>query len=401
MQQPVGFTDPNQPHHVCRRKKSLYGLKQAPRAWFRELKQFLLSFGLTNSRSYSSLFVSPSGIDRLYVLVYVDDILITGSNSAIISKLIHAMSTRFSLKDLGELNFFLGVEAIHTTTGLFLSQRRYIEDILHRSHMENSKAVSTPLASTTTLQQTAGHTLTDPTEYRKIVGSLQYLNLTRPDICFATSKLSQFMHSPTDLHWQAVKRVLRYLKATLNHGLLIRPQSSLSLHGFTDVDWAGDKDHFTSTTGYLMYLDSNLVSWKATKQRAVARSSTEAEYRALAAGTSELVWIQNLLFELGIRPTSPPALYCDNLGATYLSSNPVMHSRMKHIAIDLHFVWDLVDKKVVRVSHIASIDQLADGLTKPLSSHRFLSLRSKIGVTDGSSILRGRVKEINYSSSIS
>ncbi|GLT69637.1 hypothetical protein SLA2020_417730 [Shorea laevis] len=219
------------------------------------------------------------------------------------------------------------------------------------------------------------------------------LSLTRPDLCFAVNRLSQFMHSPTNAHWQAVKRVLRYLNGTKFHGLLIRPQTSLSLHGFSDADWAGDKDTLISTTGYVMYLGSNPVSWKATKQRAVARSSTEAEYRALAAASSEVVWICNLLHELGVYQSTPPVLYCDNLGATYLSRNPVMHSRMKHIAIDLHFVRDLVDQKILRVSHISSKDQLADGLTKPLSSTRFISLRSKIGVTDGSSILRGHVKE--------
>ncbi|GKV48270.1 hypothetical protein SLEP1_g55092 [Rubroshorea leprosula] len=340
MQQPAGFIDPHLPHHVCRLQKSIYGFKQAPRMWFRELKQFLLAH---------------------------DDILIIGSNPIAIDNLITAMSSKFSL--------------------------RYTQDILQRAGMDNAKVVSTPLSSTTSLRQFLGHSLTDPTTYRQIVGSLQYLSLTRPDLCFAVNRQSQFMHNPSDLHWQAVKRVLRYLNGTKFHGLLLRPQTSLSLHGFFYADWASDKDTSISTTGYVMYLGSTPVSWKATKQRAVARSSTEAEYRALAAANSEMVWILNLLHELGIHPSTPPALYCDNIGATYLSSNPVMHSRMKHIAIDLHFVRDLVDHKVLRVSHISSKDQFADGLTKPLSSARFTYLRSKIGVADGSSILQGCVKE--------
>ncbi|GKV50908.1 hypothetical protein SLEP1_g57587 [Rubroshorea leprosula] len=351
MQQPARFIDPHLPHHVCRLQKSLYGLKQAPRMWFRELKQFLLAHDLTNSRSDCTLFIYRQNTDWLYVLVYIDDILITGSNPIAIDNLITAMSSKFFVKKLGELDFFLGVEAIQTSAGLFLSQQR------------------------------------------QIVGSFQYLSLTRPDLCFVVNLLSQFMHNPIDLHWQVVKRVLRYLNGTKFHGLLLRPQTFLSLHGFSDADWAGDKDTSISTTGYVMYLGSNPVSWKATKQRVVARSSTEAEYRALAAASSEMVWILNLLHELGIHPSTPPALYCDNIGATYLSSNPVMHSPMKHIAIDLHFVRDLVDHKVLRVSHISSKDQFADGLTKPSSSARFTYLRSKIGVADGSSILRGCVKE--------
>ncbi|GKU88976.1 hypothetical protein SLEP1_g3180 [Rubroshorea leprosula] len=201
------------------------------------------------------------------------------------------------------------------------------------------------------------------------------------------------MHKPTDVHWQALKRVLRYLRGTTSHGILLRPQQSLSIHAFSDADWAGDRDTCLSTTGYIVFLGGNPILWRAAKQRAVARSSTEAEYRALAASSSELVWVTHLLNELGIPITDPPALYCDNVSATYLSSNPVLHSRMKHIAVDLHFVRDLVDKKVLRVSHIASTDQLADGFTKPLHSTRFTCLRDKIRVADGTSILRGRVKE--------
>ncbi|GKV03490.1 hypothetical protein SLEP1_g15780 [Rubroshorea leprosula] len=335
----------------------------------------------------------PAGFIDPHLPHHVYDILITGSNPVAIDNLITAMSSKFYVENLGELDFFLRVEPIQTSAGLFLSQQRYIQDILQRVGMDNAKAVSTPLSSTTSLRQFSSHSLTNPMAYRQIVGSLQYLSLTRPDLCFAVNRLSQFMHNPTDLHWQAVKRVLRYLNGTKFHGLLLRPQTSLSLHGFSDADWAGDKNTSISTTGYVMYLGSNPVSWKATKQRAVARSSTKAEYRALAAASSEMVWILNLLHELGIHPSTPLALYCDNIGATYLSSNPIMHSRMKHIAIDLHFVRDLVDHKVLRVSHICSKDQFADGLTKPLSSARFTYLRSKIGVADGSSILQGRVKE--------
>ncbi|GKV51222.1 hypothetical protein SLEP1_g57891 [Rubroshorea leprosula] len=238
-----------------------------------------------------------------------------------------------------------------------------------------------------------GTPLSDGTNYRKIVGSLQYLSLTRPDLSFVVSRLSQFMHHPTDSHWQAVKRVLRYLRGSVSHGLLLRPQPTLSLHAFSDANWARDRDTYTSTTGYLVFLGSNLVSWRAVKQRAVARSSTEAEYRALATTTSEVAWIQHLLFELGVSSSIPPAIFCDNIGATYLSSNPVFHSRMKHIAIDLHFVRELVDRKVLHVSHISSHDQLDNALTKALPSLRFRSLRSKIGVADGTSVLRGHIKE--------
>ncbi|GKV49990.1 hypothetical protein SLEP1_g56708 [Rubroshorea leprosula] len=392
MAQPAGFIDQNLPHHVCKLKKAIYGLKQAPRAWYTELKQFLLACGLVNSRSDCSLFIyNKSGI-IIYVLVYVDDLLITGNSTAFISDLITKLGQKFSLKDLGELSLFLGVEAVKTSAGLFLSQHRYINDLLQKSKMDGAKTVATPMSSSGLSPQSGSPLLSDATAYRQLLGSLQYLSLTRPDISFAVNKLSQYMHCPTELHWQAVKRILRYLKGTMFHGLMIRSSSSLALHAFSDSDWAGDKDTFVSTTGYLVFLGATPISWKASKQKAIARSSTEAEYRALAAASSELVWVLHLLSELGLPSGTPPVLYCDNVGATYLSSNPVMHSRMKHIAIDLHFIRDLVDKRILCVSHIASADQLADGLTKPLPSFRFALLRSKIGVVDGSTILRGHIK---------
>ncbi|GKV43628.1 hypothetical protein SLEP1_g50892 [Rubroshorea leprosula] len=373
MQQPTGFVDHNFPSHVCRLRKSLYGLKQAPRAWFRALKDFFLAQGFFHSKSDNSLFIYHKGSTWIYFLVYVDDIIVTGNDSAAVQSIVQVMSATFSLKDLGPLSFYLGIEAISTKDGLFLSQQ-------------------SPLASTSVLQLSTSTPLSDGTNYRKIVGSLQYLSLTRPDLSFAVSRLSQFMHRPTDSHWQAMKRVLRYLRGSVSHGLLLRPQPTLSLYAFSDADWAGDRDTYTSTTGYLVFLGSNPVSWRAAKQRAVARSSTEAEYRALATAASEVVWIQHLLSELGVSSSVPPAIFCDNIGATYLSSNPVFHSRMKHIAINLHFVRELVDRKVLHVSHISSHDQLADVLTKALPSLRFHSLRSKIGVADGTSVLRGHIE---------
>ncbi|GKV49950.1 hypothetical protein SLEP1_g56671 [Rubroshorea leprosula] len=306
-------------------------------------------------------------------------------------------SRRWPLKQLDVNNAFLHGDLdeelyMQQPTG-FIDQTHPSHDLLQKSGMTEAKPVATPLASTSNLLLNTGVTLTDGSDYRKLVGSLQYLTLTRPDISFAVSRLSQFMHKPTDVHWQALKRVLRYLRGIASHGILLRPQQSLSIHAFSDANWAGDRDTCLSTTGYIVFLGGNPISWRAAKQHAVARSSNEAEYRALVVSSSELVWVIHLLNELGVPITNPPALYCDNVSATYLSSNPVLHSRMKHIAIDLHFVCDLVDKKILRISHIASTDQLANGFTKPLPSTRFLCLRDKIGVADGTSILQGHVKE--------
>lgn len=197
-------------------------------------------------------------------------------------------------------------------------QRKYITDLLTRTKMLHSKPVSTPMASSPKLTLTSGAALSDPREYKQVVGSLQYLSLTRPDISYAVNRLSQFMHKPTIDHWLAVKRVLRYLSGTLSHWIFLRRQSNPTLHAFSDADWAGDLDDYVSTNGFIVYLGSHPISWSSRKQTGVARSSTEAEYRAVANTSAELRWICSLLSELGIPVKHTPTVYCDNVGATYL-----------------------------------------------------------------------------------
>ena len=204
------------------------------------------------------------------------------------------------------------------------------------------------------------------------------------------NKLAQQMQAPTVTDMQALKRVLRYLKSTISNGLHLTRSSNISLTSFCDADWAGDTIDRKSTGAYLIYFGPNIVSWSCKKQPTVAKSSTEAEYRTIAATTHELIWVQNLLQELQI-PVIAPTIFSDNIGATYLCANPVFHSRMKHIAIDYHFVRDLVSDKKLQVSHVPTSHQLADLLTKSLSSVRHHFLKDKIGVIDDTSILRGRV----------
>lgn len=219
MSQPPGFIDPDFPNHVCKLRKAIYGLKQAPRAWYHELRQFLLQYGFNNSIADTSLFISTNISVTIYVLVYVDDIIITGNTVGAVQDFITKISQRFSLKDLGPLTYFLGVEVTPTQDGLFLSQRKYISDLLTRTHMSQAKPALTPLATSPTLTLRSGSPLSNPTECRAVVGSLQYLSITRPDIAYTVNKLCQFMHQPTADHWSAVKRLLRYLCGTLDHGI--------------------------------------------------------------------------------------------------------------------------------------------------------------------------------------
>ncbi|KAJ9568075.1 hypothetical protein OSB04_004041 [Centaurea solstitialis] len=257
--------------------------------------------------------------------------------------------------------------------------------------MNNCKPASTPLTISDHLTTTNGTPLPDPKNYRSFVGGLQYLSLTRPDVAFAVNKLSQFMHRPTDIHWAALKRLLRYLHGTIHHGLFIRRNSPLKLHAFTDADWAGDKQTYRSTTGYIVYLGSNPIAWSSKRQPTLARSSTEAEFRAVASTTTEVQWTISLLSELGYKSTTTPTIFCDNLSAVHYSANPVFHSRMKHLALDFHFVREKVQDGSIRVTHIKGDDQLADALTKPLLKHRYNTLLSKIGLLSRSSILREHI----------
>lgn len=393
MTQPPGYVNPDFPHHLCRLKKSIYGLRQASRDWYLELTSFLIELGFHKSLADPSMFYYKRDGIISYILVYVDDIVLTGSDDAFVQHIISALSKKFSIKDLGMLHHFLGIEVISTTKGLFLSQHAHIQNILTKFKMDGAKPVATPLNSSEPLSPVDGSPCVDPTPYRQLVGSLQYLAFTRPDVSFAVNKLSQYMHAPTQLHWQALKRVLRYLKGTIHHGLFLNRASPITLTAFTDSDWGGITDGGRSTTAYIIYLGSNIISWRSSRQKSVSRSSTEAEYKALANGAAELSWVQNLLLELGLHIPKPPTLLCDNAGATYLCANPVYHSRMKHVALDYHFVREKIANGSLKVLHIHSADQLADMLTKPLGRGPFQNLRSKIGVSDGSSILRGHIKD--------
>jgi hypothetical protein len=206
----------------------------------------------------------------------------------------------------------------------------------------------------------------EATTYRSIVGGLQYLTLTRLDICFAVNRVCQFLHSPTEDHWAAVKRILRYIQFTRGHGLCLRPSSSVVLSAYSDADWASDVEGWRST-GYAIFHGGNLIAWSARKKATVSRSSTEAEYKAVTNVTAEIIWVEALLKELGIRQDSLPVLWYDNIGATYLSSNPVFHAPIKHIEVDFHFVREQVARKLLQVWFVPSKDQLADVFTKPIS----------------------------------
>jgi len=285
--QPTGFADPALPDHVYRLNKSLYGLKQAPWAWYNRFASFLISLGFTEAKSDTSLFIFSRGTETVYLLLYVDDIVLTASSQQLLHRVIAALKKEFAMKDLGPLHHFLGVAVQRHRDSVLLSQRQYTLDILARHGMSDCKPCSTPVDTCAKVPADAGPSVADPTAYRSLVGALQYLTFTRPDIAYAVQQVCLHMHDPRETHLVAAKRILRYLQGTLSHGLVIPRTAPTQLRVYTDADWAGCPDTRRSTSGYAVFLGGSLVSWSSKRQPTVSRSSAEAEYRVVANGVAE------------------------------------------------------------------------------------------------------------------
>jgi hypothetical protein len=376
---PQGIT-PSKPNQVCKLLKSLYGLKQASRKWYEKLTSILLQHQYTQSNADHSLFIKKTATSFTALLVYVDDVIITGDSLDEFTFIKNILHTSFKIKDLGQLKYFLGLEVAHSSQGIFLCQRKYCLDLLTDTGFLASKPVSTPSDPSCKLHKDNRAPYTDVPSYRRLIGRLIYLTNTRPDITFATQQLSQFLNSPTEKHYLAATRILKYLKKCPGQGLFFSRQSPLFLSGFSDADWAGCLDSRRSISGQCFFLGNSLISWRTKKQLTVSRSSSEAEYRALGAATCELQWLLFLLNDLHVTTVKLPVLYCDNQSALHIAANPVFHERTKHLEIDCHLVRDKVQAGIMKLLPVSSKDQLADFFTKPLLPQPFNILLSKLGM---------------------
>lgn len=378
MHQPPGFRDPRYPDHVCLLQKSLYGLKQAPRAWYHRFATYITSVGFRSSKCDNSLFIYSSGADIAFLLLYVDDIVLTASSTSLLQTIITGLQSEFAMTDLGTLSYFLGISVKRTQSGMFLSQEKYANEIITRAGLSSCKPVSTPVDTNAKLSASAGPSVQDPTLYRSLAGALQYLTFTRPDISYAVQQVCLFMHDPRESHFHALKRILRYIKGTMSLGQHLRKSSIDHFTAYSDADWGGCPDTRRSTSGYCVYLGESLISWSAKRQPTLSRSSAEAEYRGVANVISEVCWLRNLLLELQVPLRRSTIVYCDNVSAIYLSGNPVQHQRTKHVEMDIHFVREKVALGEIRVLHVPSAHQFADIFTKGLPSPLFLDFRNSL-----------------------
>ncbi|GJZ14279.1 ribonuclease H-like domain-containing protein [Tanacetum coccineum] len=341
---------------------------------------FATRIGFQHSKTDASLFVYHFESVIAYLLLYVDDIILTTPSTTLLQRIIGFLHGEFAMTDLGSLNYFLGISAQRTASGLFLSQSKFAEEILERAHIQHCNPCKTPVDTESKIRP-EGYPVVNPTLYRSLAGALQYLTFTRPDLSYAVQQVCLYMHDPREPHLLALKRILRYVRGTLDHGLQLYASSMTQLVAYTDADWAGCPVTRRSTSGYCVFLRDNLLSWSAKRQVTLSRSSVEVEYRGVANVVAETAWIRNLLRELHAPLFTATLVYCDNVSAVYFSTNLVQHhQRTKHIEIDIHFVHDYVASGQVLVLHVPSRFQYADVFTKRLPTALFLDFRSSLNV---------------------
>ena len=280
------------------------------------------------------------------------------------------------MTDLGPAHMYLGMEITrdYTSNTLSLNQQKYIQVVLNRFKMTDCNPVSTPMETGIKLSKRIDiATPFEKNQYQKLIGCLEYAAMaTRPDITFAVHSLAQFSSNPDTIHFNAAKRILRYLKGSLNFGLVFKGNKSenFQLLGYSDADWAGSTHDRKSIGGYCFYLNNSLISHMSKKQKTIALSTAESETHAAIQATKEAIWLRNFLEELSFKQNQPTTILCDNQAAIALSHNPEFHSRSKHVDIQYHFLRQHVELKTVDLKYVGTEEMAADGLTKALSRYK-------------------------------
>ena len=378
---PPGYEGMSNSSKVCKLQKALYGLKQSPRAWFGRFSQVMKILGYHQCNGEHTLFFKRTPCELITILiVYVDDIIITGNNLEEIKELEKHLDKNFKVKQLGPLKYFLGIEFAQSSEGILMTQQKYILELLEETKHTHCHTSETPIEVNHKLTILETDPQVEISSYQKLIGKLLYLSHTRPDICYSVNVLSQFMHSPRNSHFQAANRILRYLKGTSGLVITYRKTGKLDLILYTDSDFAGSRVDYRSTTGYCTIFGGNLVTWRSKKQSVVSKSSTEAEFRAMSKGIDEAIWIKHLLEELKIQYITPVVIRCDNRSAISLAHDPVYHDRMKHVNIDRFYIKDHLEQGFLKTEHVSTGEQCADIFTKGLPAKTMQYLIFKLGM---------------------
>lgn len=367
---------------TCKLTKSLYGLKQSPRCWNQKFNDELVKIGFIRSRHDYCLYTRHEEGNELYVVLYVDDLLIAGRKVESISRLKKKLSTVFSMTDCGEARHFLGMKITYNWEEgtLQLSQEAHVARVVERFGLAECNAAKTPMEKGLPLQR-EGTLTAEP--YRELLGSLMCVMLcVRPDTCFPVGYLGRYQQNPTETHWSCLKRIVRYLKGSANTVLQFHRNDDRPLIGFVDADWAADSEDRKSVTGYVFKVFGSTVSWCSKKQTTVAISSSESEYIALSAATAEALWVAGVLEDMKVKdPATPVTLFEDNRGCIGMASN-LETKRSKHIDVKHHFIRDHIANGRIQLEAVGTREQIADIFTKPLDSVRFQELRLSLGLQD-------------------
>jgi hypothetical protein len=293
------------------------------------------------------------------------------------------MIKEFAMTDLGKMKYFLGIEVIQLEKGIFIHQQKYAAEVLNRFGMENCNKVCIPIVPGCKLIKNENGKTCDARQYKQMVGSLMYLLATRPDLAYSVCLVARFMDRPTEMHFAAIKRIMRYVKGTLDYGIMYKHVTdvSLKLQGWSDSDTVGDLDDRKSTSGYVFMIGTSDISWASKKQPIVTLSTNEAEFVAAASCACQCIWLRSILNHLRLDQSSSTMIYCDNSSSIKLSKNHILHGRCKPIDVRFRFLRDLTRDGVVELVHCRSQDQLADLMTKPLKLEAFCKLGKKLGIT--------------------
>eukprot|EP00253_Pinus_taeda_P025601 PITA_25601 len=352
IEQPPGYGKKGQEHKVCRLKKAFYGLKQAPRAWYSRIDSYLLENGFEKCEGESTLYIKEKDGKFLIVVLYVDDVIFTRNDDYLIENFKTIMKEEFEMTDMGLLRYFLGIEVEQNGKGIFISQAKYVNEVLERFNMQDSKAAITPTMMGLKLSNEDSSKDFDPRLYKSIVGSLMYLTATRPDIMHVVSLISRFMERPKEAH----------------------------------CDWAESVDDQKSTFGYVFHIGSGAISWASKTQPIVTLSTAEAEYVAATVAACQAIWMRRMLRSLCQEQTKGTIIFCDNSSAIELSKNYVFHKRTKHIDTKFHYIRELVNKGEIVLKHCRTQEQVVDILTKPLGQKSFEFLRKCLGMTNNPTV---------------